>query len=145
MCSNISFVIFIAGRRHTQFDTLLPIECKRLPTPKDKDRDEREYVVTNPGTTGGIQRFKFGHHGADHKMAAMIGYIQDGVFSQWLAKMNGWIETLSAEKGSAWTAADSLAVVADDPVVRLTMLKSRHNRGSRLSEIDLQHLWISMN
>ncbi len=71
-------IIFIEGRRHTQFDTLLPIECKRLPTPKEKDRDEREYVITNPGTTGGIQRFKFGHHGADHKVGAIIGYIQEG-------------------------------------------------------------------
>ncbi len=46
-------VLIIEGRRHTQFDTLLPIECKRLPTPKEKDRDEREYVVTATGSTGG--------------------------------------------------------------------------------------------
>ena len=50
--------IWIDGRRCTQFDTLLPIECKRLPTPKDKDRDEREYVINRKATTGGIQRFK---------------------------------------------------------------------------------------
>ncbi|GAH64839.1 unnamed protein product, partial [marine sediment metagenome] len=27
-------VFIIEGRRHTQFDALFPIECKRLPTPK---------------------------------------------------------------------------------------------------------------
>ena len=36
-------VLVIEGRRHTQFDTLLPIECKRLPTP-------REEVGTNGNT-----------------------------------------------------------------------------------------------
>ena len=53
-------IVWIEGRRHTDFDTLLPIECKRLPTPKENDRDEREYVVTRRGSTGGIQRFKAG-------------------------------------------------------------------------------------
>ena len=138
-------IIFIEGRRHTQFDALLPIECKRLPTPKDKKRDEREYVITDPGTTGGIQRFKFGYHGADHKIGAMIGYIQDGIFSQWLAKVNEWIQALSAEEGSIWTTADYLEAVADDRVAGLITLKSRHDRGNKLSEIDLRHLWISMN
>ena len=53
-------VIFIDGRRHTQYDALMPIECKRLPTPKDKDRDEREYVFSRFSSAGGIQRFKAG-------------------------------------------------------------------------------------
>lgn len=70
--------IVIEGRRHTQFDSLLPIECKRLPIPKDKDRDEREYVVSRHSTTGGIQRFKAGHHGGAHNLVGMIAYIQSG-------------------------------------------------------------------
>ena len=68
--------LIIENRRHTQFDMLFPIECKRLPTPAGKDRDEREYVIAGDGTTGGIQRFKFGYHGAVHTFAAMIAYIQ---------------------------------------------------------------------
>ena len=64
--------LIIEGRRHSQFDALFPIECKRLPTPDEKDRDEREYVITEPGTTGGIQRFKFGFHGSIHNFGAMI-------------------------------------------------------------------------
>jgi hypothetical protein len=93
-------VLVIEGRRHTQFDTLLPIECKRLPTPEGKDRDEREYVVSATSSTGGVQRFKFGHHGADHRDAAMIAYVQEETFSYWLARVNGWIRGLSSESGS---------------------------------------------
>jgi hypothetical protein len=45
--------ILVEGRRHTEFDSLLPIECKRLPTPIDRDRDEREYVISRHSSTGG--------------------------------------------------------------------------------------------
>ena len=47
--------ICVEGRRHTDFDSLMPIECKRLPTPKGDDRDEREYVFSEHTSTGGIQ------------------------------------------------------------------------------------------
>ena len=81
--------LIIEGRRHSQFDALFPIECKRLPTPKSNNRDEREYVITEPGSTGGIQRFKFGHHGAAHDFVAMIAFVQERTFQHWLNKING--------------------------------------------------------
>lgn len=137
-------VLIIEGRRHTQFDTLLPIECKRLPTPKGKDRDEREYVVTANGTTGGIQRFKFGHHGAAHRVGAMIAYVQDNTFSHWLAQVNGWIRDLSAETDSAWSESDSLLPLEDDTALGLCTLHSYHEREGELEEIELRHLWIRM-
>ena len=87
--------LIIGGRRHSQFQALFPIECKRLPTPKGKDRDEREYVFTKEGTTGGMQRFKFGHHGSTHNFAAIIGYMQERDFTHWLTEINGWIHNLS--------------------------------------------------
>src|SRR4051794_40530328 len=34
--------ITIEGRKHVDFDSLMPIECKRLPVPKGGGRDERE-------------------------------------------------------------------------------------------------------
>lgn len=138
-------VLVIEGRRHTQFDTLLPIECKRLPTPKENNRDEREYVATATGSTGGIQRFKFGHHGAAHRNAAMIGYVQEQTFSHWHAQVNGWIRDLSSQADSTWNAADSLELQKNYPTARLCTLHSRHNRGSGLEEIAIQHLWIMMN
>jgi hypothetical protein len=138
-------VLVIEGRRHTQFDTLLPIECKRLPTPREGGRDEREYVVTATGSTGGMQRFKFGHHGAAHRDAAMIGYVQEQTFSHWLAQVNAWIRDLSSETDSAWSYMDALQPLKDDSAVGLCTLCSHHQRGSGLGEIALQHLWIKMN
>src|SRR3546814_1117379 len=71
-----SSVIWIEGRQYTEYQTLLPIECKRLPTSTGTDRDEREYLYSRFSTTGGVQRFKAGHHAASHARAAMIGYVQ---------------------------------------------------------------------
>lgn len=137
-------VIFIAGRRHSQFDALFPIEAKRLPTPKDKDRDEREYVITEPGSTGGIQRFKFGHHGATHNFAAMIGYVQEQSFEHWFGKVNGWIDQLAAEDRALWSRADALDMLHGDSNNRICSLKSRHERPSGLEPCDLRHLWVQM-
>jgi hypothetical protein len=66
-------VLIVDGRRNTIFDTILPIECKRLPTPQGSDRDPREYVYSAKKSTGGIQRFKEGNHAALHRLAGMIG------------------------------------------------------------------------
>lgn len=138
-------VLIIEGRRHTQFDTLLPIECKRLPTPKGEDRDEREYVVTKSGSTGGIRRFKFGHHGAAHRVAAMIAYVQEQTLPHWLAQVNGWIQDLSSETGSEWSVSDALQPLKDDSAVGLCTLHSQHQRRGGLEPIDLRHLWVRMN
>ncbi len=138
-------VLIIEGRRHTRFDTLLPIECKRLPTPTGGDRDEREYVVTGRGTTGGIQRFKLGLHGATHRVAAMIAYVQQLYFSHWLGQVNGWIRALSKEKDSPWSDSDLLLLLKEDSVRGLCKLQSRHHREREYGDCDLRHLWIKMN
>jgi hypothetical protein len=138
-------ILLIEGRRHTQFHSLLPIECKRLPTPQDKDRDEREYVVTNRGTTGGIQRFKFGHHGASHCVGAMIAYVQEMTFSHWLGQVNGWIRGLSTQPTSVWNDSDVLTVLKEDSIGGLCTLRSHHQREGGLEEFELRHLWVRMN
>jgi hypothetical protein len=138
-------LLVIEGRRHTQFDTFLPIECKRLPTPMEKGRDEREYVITKHGTTGGIQRFKFGLHGAAHCLAGMIGYVQQQTCSYWSGQVNRWIQSLAAEADSVWTESDTIEPLSDDLAVGLAVLRSRHSRGSRLEDCELRHLWIKMN
>jgi hypothetical protein len=137
--------LIIEGRRHSQFDALFPIECKRLPTPTEKDRDEREYVITEPGTTGGIQRFKFGYHGSTHKFAAMIAYVQQQTFAHWLSQVNGWIRDLSARPGSVWSNSDVLQQLADDSATGLCTLNSKHQRAGGLEECELRHVWIRMN
>lgn len=64
--------LIVQGRGYSDFETILPIECKRLPIPSGAGRDEREYVVTRKGVGGGIQRYKEGKHGAAHVRAALI-------------------------------------------------------------------------
>ena len=137
-------VLFIENRRHNQFQSLFPIECKRLPTPKGKDRDEREYVFTKDGTTGGVQRFKFGFHGSTHNFAAMIAYVQERDFAHWLRMVNGWIGDLSKETGSLWSDKDLLSNSTEESTTDVCVLKSQHARPS-LSPCDLWHLWVRMN
>ena len=137
--------LVIEGRRHTQFQALFPIECKRLPTPKN-GRDEREYVATERGTTGGIQRFKLGYHGASHTFAAMIAYIQKESSSHWLKLVNGWICDLAAEPDSLWSNSDTLQRLCPaNSDTSVTTLKSRHRREGDLGECELRHLWIRMD
>jgi hypothetical protein len=137
--------LVIEGRRHSQFEALFPIECKRLPTPKGKDRDEREYVFTKESTTGGVQRFKFGHHGSTHDFAAMIGYVQERDFTHWLNEINGWIRSLANEADSAWSEADLLEKANDESTEDVCALHSCHSRPFGLALCRLRHLWIRMN
>jgi hypothetical protein len=137
--------VWIEGRRHADFDTLLPIECKRLPTPKGKDRDEREYVISRHGSTGGIQRFKAGHHGAAHKLGAMIAYIQRETSMAWDTRVSGWIKGLVESGQPGWTTSDLLHLERDDKGLQLAVFRSSHTRESGLPQIELRHLWVGMN
>jgi hypothetical protein len=135
--------VCIEGRRHTDFDALLPIECKRLPTPRESDREEREYVFTENSTSGGIQRFKEGAHGAGHSRGAMIGYIQDGSVSSWADTVSAWVSGLVGVK-RGWTGDDVPVLEADDATSGTGRLRSLHGRQG-LENIELCHLWIRMN
>ena len=137
--------IWIDGRRHTQYEPLLPIECKRLPTPKDKRRDEREYIFSQYASTGGIQRFKAGHHGGNHKFGAMIAYVQEGTTVLWRKNVAGWIKELIDSGQAGWTVKDLLHLEHDDQLLRLAIFRSSHTRENNLPEIELRHLWVEMN
>jgi hypothetical protein len=136
--------VTIEGRAHVDFDSLMPIECKRLPTPTGPGRDEREYVITRNGTTGGIQRFKEGRHGAGHGIGAMIAYVQDGTSEVWEPRVASWISALAGiEPG--WTTKDLLHMQSRDGSRRLSLLSSSHERCNGLQPINLRHLWIEMS
>lgn len=137
--------VWIEGRRHVDFDPLLPIECKRLPTPKDKGRDEREYVINRHASTGGIQRFKAGHHGAGHKLGAMIAYVQEETRMIWNTRVAEWIEGLVEVGQPGWTAQDLLHLEHDDETQQVASFRSSHARQNGLPEIELRHLWVEMN
>jgi len=137
--------ICIEGRRHTDFDPLLPIECKRLPTPKGKDRDEREYVINRHASTGGIQRFKAGHHGATHSLGAMIAYVQEDSAMLWDQRVAEWIKDLVDSGQPGWTAADFLHLEREVKAQNIAIFRSLHPRDNSLQEIELRHLWLQMN
>lgn len=137
--------IWIDGRGYTQYDILLPIECKRLPTPPEGDRDEREYVFNRRATTGGIQRFKAGHHGAAHTLGAMIAYVQEETTMFWDNRVAGWIKELVDSGQPGWTAKDLLYLEHDDEALGMAAFRSRHTRKNGLQDIELRHLWVKMN
>ena len=137
-------VVWVEGRKHVDFDTLLPIECKRLPTPQGTGRDKREYLINNHKSTGGIARFKAGDHGAAHHVGGMIAFVQHGSIPAWNTKIERWIGALSRAKMANWAATDRITLRRHDPSSRLAVLKSRHSRIKNLDPIDIQHLWIEM-
>jgi len=137
--------VWIEGRRHTDFDTLLPIECKRLPIPPGGNRDEREYVIHRHASTGGIQRFKAGHHGAGHELGAIIGYIQEGTAAAWENRISGWIGELIEALQPGWSERDMLHLLRHADPPGLAVLHSSHTREKDLRDIELRHLWIRMN
>jgi hypothetical protein len=137
--------VWIEGRRHTDFDTLFPIECKRLPTPPGSNRDEREYVIHRRASTGGIQRFKLGHHGAGHELGAIIGYMQEGTAAAWQSRILGWIGELIDALQPGWSERDMLHLLRNAEPSGLTILHSFHAREKGLPDIELHHLWVRMN
>lgn len=137
-------VIWIAGREYNEYQTLLPIECKRLPTPPGSDRDEREYLISRHSSTGGVQRFKAGHHGGMHARAAMIGYVQEHDIPHWGKQLDTWIDAIAAEPVEGWTVGDKLSVTDHDTDQRFAILTSSHVRRPGLAPIRIDHLWIEM-
>jgi len=117
------------------------IEAKRLPTPKDKKRDEREYVIVNKEQfkgNGGIQRFKESKYAQKHSCSIMFGYIQDdNNIDHWLFKVNAWIMELNDK---LWSNADCLTKYKHSKCYRLI---SRHKRADKTT-ITLHHYWIKL-
>ena len=137
-------VLWLEGRRYSEYQTLLPIECKRLPTPSGTKRDEREYLHSKFTTTGGVQRFKAGHHAAAHTRAAMIGYIQSEDIAFWEQQLDQWVETLASEARTGWSVNDKLVLDDHDIAIRIALLRSTHIRRDTLKPITLDHIWIEM-
>ena len=136
--------IWIGDRHYSRYDILLPIECKRLPTPVARKRDPREYLCSDTSSTGGIQRFKSGAHAANHAFAAMIGYVQDLDILHWQRELGTWIDDLATTAAPLWSADDRLELEDHDTARRRAILKSRHTRANGLGTIAMRHLWIEM-
>ncbi len=138
---------FIGTNFHSIYDPIAVFEGKRLPAPCGSSLRQQEYVTGGGNRSGGIQRFKLGLHGAKHRIAAIVGYLQEGDASHWINTINGWIVGLNSESAEErWTAEEQLSHVLNDLERGLSVCSSQHRRsGDVVSEtIDLQHLWIKM-
>lgn len=136
-------VIWIDGRRHSLYDPILPIECKRLPTPSGSGREKREYLHTQKRTTGGVQRFKSGLHGSGYAIGVMIGYVLDGTTADWFSRINSWIRVLTRARIPGWSHSELLNNRAVDLPLRTARYQSSNERQDA-APISLHHLWIEM-
>lgn len=129
------------------YDPFLVFECKRLPAPRN-DR-EREYVTGGKKSSGGIQRFKLGLHGAKLDLVAIIGYIQARDAQHWHTTINRWISSLSLGKltdGCVWDRNEKLGAFEEDAVQRTANCRSVHGRTGKVrsNRIEIQHFWVVM-
>ena len=139
------------GRTYNDFEQLLPIECKRLPTPTDNRRGDLEYVHGLPGhRIGAIERFKHGLHGPTNRRALIIAYVQAESFNHWITVINARLALL-AENGTddgLWHPAEVLSGAAVTDGTDIQKLTSNHRRRVPPSDsnvVDLEHLWLRMN
>jgi hypothetical protein len=143
--------IRVEGRDYYDFEQLLPIECKRLPTPPDSRRSDLEYVHGLPGhRTGGIERFKHGQHGPTNQHALMIAYVQAESFTHWLAAINARLAKLATDKadGGIWDPTEPLSNCASINNSKAQRLKSCHRRLTppcSSDQVEMEHIWLLMN
>lgn len=143
--------IMVEGRSYEDYEQLLPIECKRLPTPTDKRRSDCEYVHGLPGhRTGAIERFKHGLHGPQNPRALIIAYVQAESFAHWLTTINERLSKLANEGSDdgIWAPAEILSKVATAFSADIQRLVSRHRRSkppAHFSVVDIEHFWLHMN
>ncbi len=138
---------FTGAMYRSIYDPFLVFESKRLPAPKGQPQREKEYVTGGKLRSGGIQRFKLGLHGADHEVAAMIGYLQAGTVVDWFAHINEWIGELSRvvpPEEESWTSDEQLNGLVTDTFRRAASADSTHPRIAG-SSIRLRHLWIELS
>jgi hypothetical protein len=143
--------ITVEGRDYEDFVQLLPIECKRLPTPPDKRRSDCEYVHGLTGhRTGAIERFKHGLHGPANQRAMIIAYVQDESFKQWETMINQRLQKMASDgvDDDLWTPAELLLTVPTPPSAFCHKFRSYHRRlqpPATSPHVGIEHLWLLMN
>lgn len=141
--------IVVEGVRYSEFEQLLPIECKRLPTPPDKRRSDCEYVHGLTGhRTGAIERFKHGLHGPTNQRAIIIAYVQEEIAEHWQTTINSRLEKMASDKadGGLWHPCEHLSSCTSS-CERLGKRTSYHRRCKPPADstlIEITHLWLQM-
>ena len=144
-------IITVQGISYHDYEQLLPIECKRLPTPSGSRRSDLEYVHGMPGQrTGGIERFKHGLHGRENRHALIVAYVQGRSFAQWQTVINARLVEMANDGATAelWSPAEPLSEPTSSKNAEVARLTSRHKRLQPpccFDSVDMEHLWLLMN
>lgn len=134
--------VIIQGVGYSRYQPIIVIEGKRLPAPA-KSR-EREYVTGGQDGSGGIQRFKIGGHGKEHKTVIMLGYIQKKFPKDWRNSINAWICELAKTNSHHWSTDEILSEFHNSDLNERAKLASVHPRvvGCASKTIRILHFWI---
>ncbi|KPH64039.1 hypothetical protein ADT71_12080 [Novosphingobium sp. ST904] len=84
-----------------------------------------------------------GHHGSDHEVAAMIGFVQNRNAMDWLRTLNHWVAALGRWSIGTWTPSDALMLEKYDADGRCLFSRSSHARVSN-TPMGLWHLLVEM-
>ncbi len=145
----------LAGTRTIDVtEGLYGIEAKRLPTPNNgSEIREREYVVgrwdqrevDSKSISGGIERFKEGHHSPDLNRSAIIAFVQGEGFPHWTSQIDNWInemiQTPLLSHHAPWEDSDRLRPLQQLPqMAEFQSVSLRHSK----PPISLRHYWIAI-
>lgn len=138
-----------AGKKYTRksISNLCWIEAKRLPTPQNSERDEREYVFVDHDKkykgNGGIERFKLNKHGINLPVSIMFGYVQLQDFSFWENRINEWLASYS--KTAPFCKVEKLSPYFNKPG-RYISKHTRYDVKTKkfISDFTLYHFWIDL-
>lgn len=142
--------ILVEDKRRRLGEVILPIECKRIPTPKQ--RNEIEYVIGDGQgnkRSGAIQRFKHGDHGHRNRYGLLIGYVEQQGYAHWHQAINQRLLELSETNfdESLWKGPEQLHTESrqNSKVHRLSSKHRRKQPPANSGEINLFHLWIQLS
>lgn len=121
-------------------DPIIEFEAKRF----SESSNNKEYVS---GKRGGIERFKRGHHSSILAVCGMFGYVQSRTSSEWILKVNNWIEEQSQNNTNTddidWKSRnEKLSTITN--FRNVVKLKSEHTRRQLNNTILLWHYFINL-
>ena len=121
------------------------IEAKRLPTPINSSRDEREYVFVDHSFkgNGGIERFKLNKHGEGLPVAMMLGYVQSNTFEYWEEKVNQWLQKYSSIVQS-YQNERLIRINGNTNRYQSIHLRIDYKSNQQISDIIIYHFWITV-
>lgn len=124
------------------------IEAKRLPTPNNVNRDEREYVFVDHSQNqyegnGGIERFKLNKHGEGLPVAIMFGYVQSNTFEYWEEKVNQWLQTYSSMVPS-YSNEKLVRIGPNANRFQSIHLRIEYKNMQQINDITIYHFWIAI-